>query len=200
MREHIQSGYDAAGRLPRGISCVALTGYVGGLLSLATLMVGEAMSAVAQPAPPSPPVEIAKPDGRALEGNWTYRSYRNDANIDADPNNLLFGKGIIHITEAVDGTVTGTLGGPSWSLALQGKATYQPDSVAVKMQGSGNIVVDAQGTTEFWVYDYFGYLAPNWSNGVKQRPAILGTVVRAIPHSNGAAPAGIVASFLAVKQ
>jgi hypothetical protein len=36
------------------------------------------------------------------------------------------------------------------------------------------------------------------SNGVNQVPALVGSVIRAEPH--GSAPAGYVASFIAVKQ
>jgi hypothetical protein len=42
-----------------------------------------------------------------------------------------------------------------------------------------------------------------WQNGINQRPAIVGTIVRAIPHSSGTggvAPAGVVCSWIAVKQ
>ena len=49
-----------------------------------------------------------------------------------------------------------------------------------------------------WEYDYHGHLAHQWPNGVNQVPALVGTVIRAKPH--GAAPAGYVASFVAVRQ
>jgi hypothetical protein len=53
---------------------------------------------------------------------------------------------------------------------------------------------------ERWVYDYIGYLVPIWPNGVDQRAAIVGSVIRTVPHSNGQARAGYTASFIAVKQ
>ena len=47
---------------------------------------------------------------------------------------------------------------------------------------------------------------PDWPNGVQQRAAIVGSVVRTIPHSGAVkdgqktiAPAGVVASFYAVR-
>ena len=56
----------------------------------------------------------------------------------------------------------------------------------------------ANTPTAGWEYDYYGYLAYRWPNGVNQVPALVGSVIRAKPH-NGA-PAGFVASFIAVKQ
>ena len=55
-----------------------------------------------------------------------------------------------------------------------------------------------------WIYDYIGWLVPAWPNsdGRLQRDAIVGSVVRTIPHSNGqggTSPAGVVASFYAVR-
>jgi len=41
-------------------------------------------------------------------------------------------------------------------------------------------------------------LAHTWPNGIDQVPALVGSVIRAKPH-NGS-PAGVVASFIAVKQ
>ena len=41
---------------------------------------------------------------------------------------------------------------------------------------------------------------PIWPNGVDQRAAIVGSVIRTVPHNNGQARAGYVASFIAVKQ
>ena len=52
--------------------------------------------------------------------------------------------------------------------------------------------------TAHWEYDYHGQLAYRWPHGVNQRPAIVGNVFRAKPHDG--APAGVVASFIAVKQ
>jgi hypothetical protein len=66
-----------------------------------------------------------------------------------------------------------------------------------RFQGTGIV------NGEQWIYDYEGYLVNHWPNGVQQRPAIVGSVIRTIPHSGGepgtVAPAGVVASFYAVK-
>jgi hypothetical protein len=40
---------------------------------------------------------------------------------------------------------------------------------------------------------------PSWPNGVEQRPALVGTVIRVVAHGP-TSPAGFVASFVAVKK
>ena len=69
--------------------------------------------------------------------------------------------------------------------------TGQP---AVKIVGTGRWNTN----TANWEYDYEARLAYRWPNGVKQVPALVGSVIRAKPH--GDSPAGVVASFIAVKQ
>ncbi len=64
----------------------------------------------------------------------------------------------------------------------------------IKMAGRGR----AGTPTDGWEYDYFGLLAHQWAKGVNQVPALVVTVIRAKPHDG--APAGYVASFVAVKQ
>ena len=100
------------------------------------------------------------------------------------------------MTNAPMQILTGTIGGPGWSLALKG-ARHYGNPMHARFQGTG--VVGG----EQWVYDYDGYLVPSWPNGVDQRPAIVGSVIRTIPHSGGSAgsvsPAGVVASFYAVR-
>lgn len=131
-------------------------------------------------------------------GSWTYRSLLNDANITKDFNSLEFGRGTIVIAEAPMQVLRGTIGGPGWSLELHGSRGYG-SPMQVRFQGKG--VVGG----ELWIYDYIGWLVPDWPNsdGRLQQPAIAGSVVRTVPHSNsqgGTNPAGVVASFYAVKQ
>ncbi len=66
--------------------------------------------------------------------------------------------------------------------------------MTVEIIGSGRPNTPTAG----WEYDYYGYLGFQWPNGVNQVPSLVGTVIRAKPHGN--APAGFVASFIAVKQ
>ena len=130
---------------------------------------------------------------KIFEGEWTYRSYTNNPDPNVDPNNLLFGFGVLTIKEPWFGTLAGTIGGDGWQLQLKGGFGYG-NPMSARFQGTG--VVDG----EPWAYDYLGYLAPIWPNGVDQRPAIVGTIVRTLPHSKGQALAGVTASFIAVKR
>lgn len=111
---------------------------------------------------------------------------------------LIFGNGTIEITEAPFNILNGTIGGPGWSLTLYGSRNYG-NPMEVRFQGKG-LVGGAQ-----WIYDYIAYLVPQWPNGVQQRPAMVGSIVRTIPHPTGdhgqsTAPAGVVAQWIAVKQ
>jgi hypothetical protein len=130
-------------------------------------------------------------------GTWSYRSLLNDPNLDTSFNTLKFGLGTIVIEEAPAGVLKGSIGGSDWSLALHGSRTYGYPS-QVRFQGKGVV------GSEEWIYDYVGWLVPVWPNSDDrlQRPAIVGSVVRTIPHSNGkggTSPAGVVASFYAVR-
>lgn len=131
-----------------------------------------------------------------LVGSWTYRSFLNDPDIGTAFNDLEFGRGTIVIEEGPMAALKGTIGGPGWSLALKGSRAYG-SPMQVRFQGTG-VVGGAQ-----WIYDYEGWLVPDWPNGVGQVAAIVGSVIRTIPHPGDGAgvvnPAGVVCSFYAVK-
>jgi hypothetical protein len=130
-------------------------------------------------------------------GSWTYRSLLNDPDIKQDFDKLEFGRGTLVIAEAAPQTLAGTIGGDGWSLTLHGSRAYGSPA-QVRFQGKGIV------GGEEWVYDYIGWLVPDWPNSdaTLQRAAIVGSVVRTIPHSSGAgvAPAGVVGSFYAVRS
>jgi hypothetical protein len=129
-------------------------------------------------------------------GSWTYRSLLNDPDVTTAFNDLEFGRGTIVIDEAPMQSLTGTIGGPGWSLALKGARSYG-NPMHARFEGKGIV------NGEQWIYDYQGYLVPDWPNGVGQVAAIVGSVIRTIPHSGSQPgtvnPAGVVASFYAVK-
>jgi hypothetical protein len=143
---------------------------------------------------------ISATDSSALPGKWTYRSFINTADLvggDAQKAlNLIFGEGIF--TFALSGaTLTGTFDmGGGYVLDLQGRVqpAIQNAPLAVEISGVGR----ANTPTADWEYDYHGYLAYHWPNGVNQAAALVGSVIRAKPHDG--TPAGLVASFIAVKQ
>jgi len=138
-----------------------------------------------------------KPNIGSLTGIWTYRSLLNDPDVSTDFDKLEFGRGNIRIDDAPMGVFAGSIFGPGWSLDLNGAIGYG-SPWTVRFQGVG--VVGG----EQWIYDYSGYVVPPWPNGVDQRPAIVGSVIRTIPHSAGGsgtvAPAGVVCSFYAVRK
>lgn len=133
----------------------------------------------------------------SFTGTWTYRSLLNDSDLSTAFDQLEFGRGTIVINNGPPELLTGTIGGPGWSLALRGSRGYGSPA-QVRFQGKG--VVGG----EEWIYDYIGWLVPVWpaSTEALDAPAIVGSVTRTIPHSSGTggtAPAGVVASFYAVK-
>ena len=133
-----------------------------------------------------------------LQGNWTYRSFLSNPDVNADFDSLEFGRGTITINNSAMQTFDGLIFGPGWQLDLAGSISYG-NPFNMRFQGKG-IVGGAE-----WIYNYLGYLIPNWVDGVDQRPAIVGSIVRVIPHPTGpngqsTAPAGVVAQWIAVKQ
>jgi hypothetical protein len=131
-------------------------------------------------------------------GTWTYRSLLNDPDVGQDFARLEFGRGNLVIKEAAPELLAGSIGGPGWSLVLHGSRAYGSPMQA-RFQGRGLV------SGEEWVYDYVGWLVPVWpgSDATLQRPAIIGSVTRTVPHSSGdggTAPAGVVASFYAVRR
>ena len=126
-------------------------------------------------------------------GRWRYRSFLPEP-ADVPFGNLEFGDGVLRFAPAPMQSITGRIGGPGWQLMLQGSMTYG-NPFTLRFQGKGLV------GGEQWIYDYEGYLARLWPNGVGQIPAITGTIVRTIPHSDGnggIAPAGYVAPFTAI--
>jgi len=128
-------------------------------------------------------------------GSWTYRSFINDPDIDKDFNALEFGRGELMIELLAPGIFAGRLSfGDTYQFRLSGWASFEFPCV-VRFQGVGD-TKDSYGQ----VYDYVGFFSPMWSNGTEQRPAIVGSIVRTVPHSNGLAKAGQVSSWIAVKK
>jgi hypothetical protein len=144
----------------------------------------------------SPAVAANAPEQDPLIGSWTYRSLLNSPDAAVEFNKLRFGVATLTFEKTAMGKIKGTIGGTGWSLELKGNRGYG-NPFDVCLQGKGKV------GDEIWTYDYIGYLVPAWPNGDGQRPAIVGSVIRIVPHSDGAggiAPAGFVGSFVAVKQ
>ena len=135
-------------------------------------------------------------------GKWTYRSYHNrSALVEQDEKlalSLIFGEGIFSFDNTADlKVIKGTFDmGGGYLLDLEGTVKWQTYVAPTIFEISGK---GRAGTpTDGWHYDYVGYLAWEWPDGLAQVPAIVGTVIRTKPH--GTAQAGYVASFVAVKH
>lgn len=130
-------------------------------------------------------------------GRWTYRSLLNDPSLGTEFDKLEFGRANLTIEDDGPATLKGTIGGEGWSLSLRGSFGFG-SPMQVRFQGKG-IVAGSE-----WIYDYIGWLVPAWPNSdrSKERPAMVGSIVRTIPHPSskgGISPAGVVASFYAVR-
>lgn len=136
------------------------------------------------------------PNIGSLVGTWTYRSFLNDPDLSASFNSLEFGRANIAIVDAPMGIFKGRIFDTGWRLDLDGAIGYG-NPWSVRFQGVG--VVGG----ETWSYDYTGIVVPAWPNGIDQRPAMVGSIVRTVPHASGGggvAPAGVVCSWIAIWQ
>lgn len=132
-----------------------------------------------------------------IAGKWQYFSFLNPPALDPTGNYAqLFGMGTMTLRTPSRTTVVGTLDmGGGYVLDLKGTvSTGSGGRPSIHMAGIGRPNTPTAG----WEYDYDGVMAEKWPNGVNQVPAFTGSVIRAKPH-NGQ-PAGVVASFIDVKQ
>lgn len=130
-----------------------------------------------------------------LKGTWMYRSFHNNPSPVADPDKLLFGKGkmVFENKEVKHGEVNGYFDfGNDYRLNFKGWVT-DGNPAAIRFKGVG--IPDT--ATEGWIYDYMAYISNPWPNGIDQRSAMTGSVIRTASHSNGNSPAGYTASFYA---
>ena len=142
-------------------------------------------------------------DVTALSGDWMYRSFINTTQPAQNLGDILFGEGDLTLAVGADGFFgTSTLNfGAGYPMNVFGQAiavfnnTFSLPRIAVEMKAFG---VDGTETAG-WIYEYRGYLVPNWYNGVGQATCIVGTVIRVVAHGPQS-PAGYVASFVAVKK
>ncbi len=130
-------------------------------------------------------------------GKWIYRSLYNNPDIDLGFDKLELGRATLAIEEQGPVVLGGTIGGEGWSLALHGSFGFG-SPMEVRFEGKGLV------GGEQWIYAYAGWLVQAWPNSDEtlQRAAIVGSVTRVIPHkssSGGISPAGVVASFFAVR-
>lgn len=137
-----------------------------------------------------------------LDGNWTYRSFHNDPGLvgsDKDKAlDLIFGEGVFSFAVTGRTKLTGKLDmGNGYVLTLTGKVSAargaSPSTVHIVGLGVPN------SPTAGWRYDYHGWPAYEWPDGIDQVSSLVGSVVRVVAHGPRS-PAGVTASFIAVKQ
>ena len=133
-------------------------------------------------------------------GTWTYRSFLNDpALTNGDPQKLaalLFAEGTWTVKDGPPTIFVGELSfGADFIMDLEGviSPAAKDWTAHVHIVGAGRNGTPSAG----YFYDYDGSLTEQWPNGVNQVPAVTGSVIRVKPHSGE--PAGLVASFIAVK-
>jgi len=137
------------------------------------------------------------PNIGSLVGSWTYRSFLSNPDLATAFNDLEFGRANLTVCDAPHCVFKGRIfdDDPAfpWALELNGSINYG-NPYDLRFQGRGIV------KGEEWVYDYEGYVIRPWPNGIDQRPTFVGTVVRTVAHSQGKSKAGVVASFISVRQ
>lgn len=136
-----------------------------------------------------------------LTGAWHYRSFINDPtpiSTAAEALALIFGEGDLTITAA------SPQAGFHATLSFGGNSVM--DLVGTVVAGDANhpLVANVKGhgrpntPVADFNYDYIFYAVPAWPAGVNQRPALVGTVIRAADH--GTSKKGFVASTVTLRK
>lgn len=150
-----------------------------------------------RPAAKLQPQAVTSAPNWQIAGTWQYFSFLNPPALDSTGNYAqLFGMGTMKLRTPSPTTVAGTFDmGGGYVLDLKGTvSTIAGGQKRIHMAGLGRPSTPTAG----WEYDYDGVTTEKWPNGVNQVPAFTGSVIRAKPH-NGQ-PAGVVASFISIKQ
>src|SRR5262245_15570236 len=71
-----------------------------------------------------------------LAGKWSYRSFVSDPDLSKAP--VGFGQGTLEIRLPEPNRLSGTLGGPGWTLDLNGQVSTS-GNVSIRFQGKGII-------------------------------------------------------------
>jgi hypothetical protein len=147
-------------------------------------------------------------DGKVFNGKWIYRSLLNNKDVNADFDSLEFAAATIQLstfgTDSLKGQILWAMDSPATifnGLNLTGKYFNNDTTLCYFMEGFGDSTLGTAG----WQYNYQGYLAPRWPDGINQATVLTGSVVRVKKHScdpagNNCAPAGVVATTYLVKE
>src|SRR5689334_10649281 len=115
----------------------------------------------------------------SFAGSWTYRSFYNKPEEVDDFNDIRLWQAVLTLEADGPDMIRGRLGAGGYDLEVRGSTSFDNGTATIKLRATG-----LTGTpTEGWIYDYTGILAPAWPEGDAQRPAIVGTVIRTLPHA-----------------
>src|SRR5262245_44209654 len=139
-------------------------------------------------------------DSGDFRGIWTYRSFANTPGVIGDLSKLKMWEAELSL-EVVEGSrVYGFLGerpevasGDEPYLLVEGKIVAG-DPTTIRWRAKGR----PQSQYDRRIYDYIGYLVPDWPDATHPRPAIVGTVTCTVTDETGLA--GSVFSFIAIKS
>ena len=127
-----------------------------------------------------------------INGKWTYRSFHSDPNLDATPQSLLYGVWELNLEVDASNQISGTMLTSGWTMDVEGLFEKgDPSKITLKISG--------KVAGEQWRYLAEGYLTPNWSEGVAQRAAIVGSILR-LSEEDDQDSKGYVAQWIGVKQ
>ncbi len=145
-------------------------------------------------------------DATSVTGKWIYRALSNDMILETSFDDLEFAAAIMDLTGTKQNTITGCLDmGEYGKLSITGHFLNEEK---FRLTGKG------EGITEGWVYDYVGYIVPEWTGengspkGVDQLDTLVGGVIRTVSHyastdpkhTGAVHPAGVTASTYFVRD
>lgn len=141
---------------------------------------------------------------RQLSGDWTYRSLKNIPDPVGDFNQIRFAETDLTLAVDAEGGLRGMLSFPAGApeaergyMDLEGRVSGT-DPVRIRIKGKGR-----EGTRSWnFEYAYDGIVSPAMPGAKEQRPVLVGTVMRVRERPDGQvpAPAGVTATFAAVKR
>ena len=111
-------------------------------------------------------------------GSWTYRSFFNVKENIEDFNEIKLWQAEINLEEDGPNLVKGKIESGGYVLNIHGAVSTLNGQSVINMRAVGEENTKSAG----WVYDYSGSLTLDWKTGDQQRPAIVGTVIRTMPH------------------
>lgn len=135
-----------------------------------------------------------------LDGRWTYRSYRNLADLIGDDPQaalaLILEEGVFELHQSDDGRIEGGFGMQTGNaLRITGSIGAAGNDVSFTLVGEG---LDGTATAG-WRYDYRGIVGHIWLDAAGQVPSLLGTAIWVKAGGPGS-PTECTASFIAVRH